>query len=291
MSASDWKRVSRTNPCPVCERADWCLVSADGTTAICPRTESGKRAGDAGYLHRLGEGPRFLNTRRVVVPFIASAADLTALAVRYQEALALVSDRLAGFAASLGLSAEALAALRVGWCADRLAWSFPMTDPATGRVVGIRLRAPDGSKFAVKGGKDGLFVPTTPFTADAPLLVAEGPTDAAALLDFGFPNVVGRPSCTGGTEHLVALVRATKSTEVVIVADRDERGQNGAARLSNALAPHTPRVKTISPPHGIKDARAWKLAGATHLELDATIRAATARTLTISTRLINRRTA
>lgn len=34
MSASDWKRVSRADPCPICERADWCLVSTDGTAAF-----------------------------------------------------------------------------------------------------------------------------------------------------------------------------------------------------------------------------------------------------------------
>jgi hypothetical protein len=122
-------------------------VSADGTVAICPRTESPKRCGDAGWLHRLGdERAAFPHRRRFVIHSATPLADLSALAARYRAALD--PDRLTSFARSLGLLADSLAALGVGWSADHLAWSFPMTDPATGRVVGIRLRAPDGAKFA-----------------------------------------------------------------------------------------------------------------------------------------------
>lgn len=53
-----WRRVNREHPCPVCGRFDWCLIAADETAAICPRTESPKRAGDAGFLHRLTDAPR-----------------------------------------------------------------------------------------------------------------------------------------------------------------------------------------------------------------------------------------
>lgn len=46
------RRVSRTAPCPICGRADWCLISPDGSAAICPRVEQGsvKECGDAGLL-------------------------------------------------------------------------------------------------------------------------------------------------------------------------------------------------------------------------------------------------
>jgi hypothetical protein len=39
MSGTAWPRVSRTHPCPVCGKPNWCLVSADGTAAICQRVE------------------------------------------------------------------------------------------------------------------------------------------------------------------------------------------------------------------------------------------------------------
>ena len=55
MMTSKWVRVNRRNPCPVCGRPDWCLVSQDGKTAICARIESDKPAGNkgAGWIHTL----------------------------------------------------------------------------------------------------------------------------------------------------------------------------------------------------------------------------------------------
>ncbi len=55
ITASKWVRVNRRNPCPVCGKPDWCLISGDGKAAICARIESDKPAGNkgAGWLHRL----------------------------------------------------------------------------------------------------------------------------------------------------------------------------------------------------------------------------------------------
>jgi hypothetical protein len=74
-----------------------------------------------------------------------------------------------------------------------------------GRVQGIRLRFSNGRKLAVRGGREGLFVPSG-LAATNQLLICEGPTDTAALLDLGFA-AVGRPSCAGGTRLLVELLR------------------------------------------------------------------------------------
>jgi hypothetical protein len=60
----DWDRVSSCHPCPICDRPDWCCVSADGKTAMCMRTEAGSYMSGYGgcgtyYLHRLqGDAPR-----------------------------------------------------------------------------------------------------------------------------------------------------------------------------------------------------------------------------------------
>jgi hypothetical protein len=53
--ASKWVRVHRHNPCLVCGKPDWCLISQDGRTAICARIESDKPAGNkgAGWIHTL----------------------------------------------------------------------------------------------------------------------------------------------------------------------------------------------------------------------------------------------
>ena len=49
------KRVTKSEPCPICTKSDWCLYAEDGSAAICARTEQGstKRCGDAGWLHIL----------------------------------------------------------------------------------------------------------------------------------------------------------------------------------------------------------------------------------------------
>lgn len=280
MAPDDWVRVTPDEPCPVCGRGDWCLTNADGTAAICPRTESPKRCGDAGWLHRLGdETPAFPHARRFVLRAMPPPADLTALAERYR--MALTPDRRTTFAHSLGLSAGSLAALRLGWSVDHKAYSFPMTDPATGRIVGIRLRAADGAKFAVAGGKDGLFIPDVPRVADEPLLVTEGATDTAALLDMGFPNVVGRPSCTGGIKHVVMLVQLREANAVVVLGDGDEPGRRGAENLASLLRIYVPVVRVVEPPVGVKDMRAWRSAGAMRADLEELIAAAVPRRLAV----------
>jgi hypothetical protein len=57
--SSQWLRVNRQRPCPVCEATDWCAYTADGRLARCQRVEQGAwktgtdKTGTAYYLHRL----------------------------------------------------------------------------------------------------------------------------------------------------------------------------------------------------------------------------------------------
>jgi hypothetical protein len=261
------------------------LVSEDKGVAICPRTKSEKRAGDAGYLHILDES---LAGRRggplvIHLPTRASLPDLTALALRYQRAASV--DRVETFARHLGVRTESLVQFCIGWSADHLAWTFPMTNPVSGNVTGIRLRAPGGAKFAVEGGKDSLFLPrygrSDKSTCSDLLLVTEGATDAIAGYDLGFPNVAGRPSCTGGTRHLVALAKSRKPAIVAIFADDDTPGIAGAERLASDLALYCRDLRVVTPPTGHKDLRSWVLTGATQSNLDQLIRSATPRKLTL----------
>jgi hypothetical protein len=275
-----FRRVGRGFPCPVCGRTDWCLLSADDTAAICARSESARRCGDAGWLHRLQERPwkpEQWRTRRIPLTAVRGSPDLARLAAQYREAVDHV--RLLQFAVGLGLSVPGLCLLGVGWSPEHRAWTFPMTDPE-GNVLGIRLRRLSGVKFAVRGGKEGLFIPRDlPGSCADVLLVCEGPTDTAALLDLGYPCGVGRPSCTGGVKLLVALTLTRKPAEVVIVADRDEPGRRGADNLASVLVGYTPAVRVIAPPTGIKDARAWLQAGASRGDVEQVIEAAPVRRL------------
>src|SRR5262245_41087213 len=57
--AGKWQRVSSSHPCPVCNKPDWCSVSADGQLVACRRLETGAwqskidQAGTRVHLHRL----------------------------------------------------------------------------------------------------------------------------------------------------------------------------------------------------------------------------------------------
>lgn len=275
-----WSRVNRQKPCPICERPDWCLLSSDGGGAICARVESPKRCGEAGWLHRLRDEP--FQPPRSIVRSISLAPpgprlDLAKLAAAFQKAVH--HDHLNEFARTLGLSVASITSLGVGWSEQQRAWSFPMTD-AAGHVLGIRLRGPTGIKFAVKGGREGLFIPAGE-CPNSTLFICEGPTGTAALLDLGFAGVVGRPSCTGGIKLLVNLVRERDPEEVVIVADADEVGKRGAANLAAVLAVYVPAVRVIGPPEGIKDARAWLQAGGKRAEVEQVIQATPVRRLGI----------
>ena len=48
---TEFRRVSKREPCPVCGRPSWCLVRGDGGAVICARIESPKRWGKAGWFH------------------------------------------------------------------------------------------------------------------------------------------------------------------------------------------------------------------------------------------------
>ena len=89
MSPEKMQRVSKTNPCPVCSKQDWCLYAKDGSAAICQRIEEGskKRCGDAGWLHVLSNGHNRHNEHRkryVTLPRKDIPRDLGRLSRQYQ---------------------------------------------------------------------------------------------------------------------------------------------------------------------------------------------------------------
>ncbi|MBN2448003.1 MAG: hypothetical protein JXO22_14830, partial [Phycisphaerae bacterium] len=260
------------------ERPDWCTLTVDGSAACCMRIESPKRLRNGGWLHRLRDDDDWRGRPRVRRVILTtkhmSVADFGRLAEQY--ASAVTPSMLHALASRLGVAPEALARLRIGW--DGSAWTFPMSDSA-GRVTGIRRRFLDGRKLSVKGGHEGLFVPTD-LPADGLVLIAEGPTDTAALLTLGF-DAVGRPSCRGGVGLVCDLVR---DRPAVIVADGDRPGQLGAEILAVALAAQCPSVRVIRPPSGINDARAWLRSGATARHVRAVIDAADSVHLGIKTK-------
>jgi hypothetical protein len=235
-----------------------------------------RRTGElVGYLHKTGGAP--IPARELAAPEAPSRHDLPILAEQYRTAVN--PERLGRFAERMGLGVASLLRLRVGWSGS--AWAFPMTD-ARGTVIGVRLRSDDGRKYAVRGSRNGLFVPVD-LPAEGPLLVCEGPTSCAALLDLGFA-AVGRPSCSGGGWLVRDLLRRGARRDVVLFGDHDEAkprpdgsvfypGQEGADRLAADLLPAARSLKVVVPPFA-KDARDWKRDGATRDVVNAVIRAA-----------------
>ena len=271
--ATKWVRVHRKSRCPICGRDSWCLVSPDGQRVRCKNKDfaaggelvvGGDDEGDA-WMHLVGAGgvPPVPREDRQEAP----CRDFGALVEKMQRDLP--PDLLERFARDMGVGVEALRLLETGWDAQKRCFAWPMRD-AQLRPVGIRLRdARTGSKFAVRGSKQGLFVPVN---VEAPelVLVCEGPTDTAAAMTLGF-YTIGRPSCQGGINPVAKLTHGRK---VVVVSDADGPGRRGAEALASAILPTVLALKVIEPPKPHKDLRAWLQAGAGRQDLVEVIRAA-----------------
>lgn len=260
MNQEGFIRVKAGNPCPICKKTDWCGVSADGVWAVCMRVEGGlKQCKNGGYLHRLKDSPP-VPVRRMAPTLpprrsLLNMADYHA-ALRKKWTPALLTE----WAEKLNVWEYALDRLQPAWDSAAGALAFPMRDGA-GTVVGIRLRAEDGRKWAVGGSKEGLFYdPDLEVKRD--LVVCEGPTDAAAAYSLDL-DVVGRPSCASGVQVLIDLARRLRVRTVTIIADHDQTkvrpdggayhpGLDGAVKLIGELR----RVARIVVPPA-KDMRAW----------------------------------
>jgi DNA primase len=199
----------------------------------------------------------------------------------------LTDDSLNAMASSLGLAGDSLRRLGIGRAGA--AFSFPMRD-SVGHVQGIRLRFSDGRKSAIPKSRDGLFIPaellSSPAVVDE-LVIAEGPTDTAALLDLGFATI-GRPSCTGALGLTVDFVRLHRVQRVIVFADGDGPGQRGADNLASTAVAYA-AVRVITPPAPHKDIRAWKRAGATSVDVRALINQTRSREIVVTSRLIPKR--
>lgn len=269
---TQWVRVTRGEPCKVCERGDWCTRSADGLLARCMRIQSEKECQKGGWIHKLEPGmvaQVFVKPEKPKAP-----VDWQRLARTFSSDVAA----LPRLSKSLGVSVEALAALWVGRSRDRAGefTSWPQRDSA-GNVVGIVRRYWDGAKKSMFGSALGLHYAT--FWADmpGPVFVVEGGSDTAALIDCGV-NVIGRPSNRHGAENLTRMLRRTRHV-VVVIGENDcepQRrgkfpqcpvtcngcancwpGRYGAQEMMRKIRIQPARLHWCLPPAEFKDMRTW----------------------------------
>ena len=231
-------RVSKASPCPQCGKPDWCTVGDYGV--FCMRVQSARPVKNGGWFHAF-ESARGQPVRP---PPKQAPPGINATAMHREWRTNTKAEVLAAFAAELGVSAPALAAVGAAWAAPYAAWAFPMCD-GYGNVVGIRLRSERG-KFAVRGSRQGIFLAEV--AAQKTLFVCEGPTDTAAAVDLGF-FAVGRPNCYCGGLDIRTYARRHKCGKAVVVSDNDKPGLDGARKVGAELrmpyAIYVPPVKDL----------------------------------------------
>lgn len=261
------ERVSKNNRCPICNGDSWCLIAGD--SVLCMRVASDRphqMSHGLGYWHRLTETPTTVHAHKEDIR-PSYEVNFKGTIIRWTQATSPAQYRSLGD--RLGVRPSALIELRACYSEEHSAWAFPMVD-AFGNIIGIRLRNYLGDKWSVKGSKSGIFLPHN--FRDKVAVVCEGPTDSAAVLSLGMMPI-GRPSCSGGVEHIIRAIGRWKILKVLIIADNDpdrtrpdgkkwNPGLDGAVALQQQLP--VPSCLVMLP---CKDIRDFVKAGCTGTDL------------------------
>jgi len=250
-----WIKVSKSNPCKVCGKSDWCTISSDTGFSCCMRVQSDFPIANGGWLHK-GDSviqKEMMRNEKPVTP----AHTLDAVAWWSAARRAINLEKLDVWAERLGIPCSYLLFMGATTACEMLC--FPMRD-GTGKICGIRTRNINGDKKAITGSKAGVFIPGV-HDADREPIICEGPTDAASAMALGF-EPIGRPSCLGCEVQVIDTLKRFGNKTVTLCADNDGPGINGAKKLLDTLRAARISVRVVTP--GIhKDLRDWLKAGAT----------------------------
>ena len=241
----------------------------------CMRVESAHTCASGGWYHFYGDSykPPEFERPEVARPSI----DSDRLMQRFRSATGSFDYKRQAF--SLGVNPTALIALGAAWASEYKAWAYPMRD-GDGNTVGIRLRNDRGFKWAVKGSRQGVFMPSegTSYGLMDIAYLPEGPTSTAALLSLGL-YAIGRPSCSAGNDIVKAVLKRLGIHRAVIVSDNDtlkdfggkqsRPGYEGALKLQRELG-----IKSTiwMPPSPLKDARDFMRKGGTKELIESDLR-------------------
>ena len=220
---SEWIRVSRAQPCPVCKRSDYCTRTTDGTAAKCMRVESEKPASGnlGGWIHKLSDPlPPSPPAKKV-----EKKPDWTK-ECREMYLHERAHRKRIELAAQLKVSVKSLEALRVGIGWDE--WngreysSWPCRD-SDGRCIGFVRRYADGSKRTNIGGTNtGVFYTQSWYLHPGPVFIVEGGSDVAACETRDL-NAIGRASNVCGGHWIKMMIQKhCPGRLVIVVGERDE---------------------------------------------------------------------
>lgn len=287
-----FRKATRQEPCPVCGHTDWCVVSNDGGTCICFRTESDRPHAKGGWIHVLKRiAPPTRRTFHVAPPVRKQLLDAERAMSGFRAEFGGdgvkrdIFDSAIEIGQELGLTGAVVDRLECGRSRFYMAWCFPMRD-GSGKIVGIRLRRYGTSdKYSVAGSRDGLFYDPDIRAAETvsngmpgrEIVIVEGASDCAAGYEIGLA-CVGRSSCMTGAAELKDLCVRLRVNRVTIVTDNDNAkvritpgapglpptrtryrpGLDGAMKLAHDLGR---MYRIVTPPK--KDLRDWVHAGCT----------------------------
>lgn len=129
------------------------------------------------------------------------------------------------------VSPTVISELGIGW--DGHAHTIAMYE--LDKIIGIQRQFTAGYKCMVSGSQLGLIVPMTMYGGNV-LFIPEGASDLACLLDMGFHGI-GRPNALVGKELVYNWLKRYNPIYdlIVIVADDDEAGIQGAKELANHI--------------------------------------------------------
>jgi len=287
--------------CPICEQKGWCGRREDGLVlckrspsppGVPGYTFRGMaKDGHTGMYVENGREfrPKIETIPRTSKPTSAKSKDEKSRAqdpspetTLELHAAAFTSQRRSLLSQELGLPECAFNKLAIGWSEtaghhdDHTvvgAWVFAECD-GQGRIIGASYRFPQdviagkagadgsalGGKSAPAGCHRGLTLPTDWREMPEPVLVAEGASDVLAGRAVGL-SVIGRPSNTGGAEH---IAQALRSRRAIVLGENDRKGdgrwpgKEGAESVSRKLEAAWGRpVPVAFPPDGTKDLRDW----------------------------------
>lgn len=220
---STWIRVSRAEPCPICDRPDYCTRTTDGSAVKCMRVESDlpDKGRLGGWIHKLSD-PLPPKPEPKKVEKKPDWSKECREMFEHDKA----HDKRCEVAELLKVSVESLEALRVGigwdsWNAmEHSSWPSRDND---GRCIGYVRRYADGSKRTNQGGSTGVFYTPTWYTHQGPVFIVEGGSDVAACESANL-NAIGRASNVYGGHWIANMIKqCCPEKKIIVVGERDEQ--------------------------------------------------------------------